>query len=417
MCVLDLVQLGDAVDPQLEGRSGLEVGLVVVAVEDRFVSIGREVAVGIGCERGGDSFAANGELAGVEDVQAAVLDGCDGLVDLFLGAGCAGLAERSELDSVSLIALAPVGVEGLAVHNSVECVLIEDFPDVGRRGQSGGRSNCEHVDVVADAVDGGAGVKRFLAGGRSAGGVSVLADDDAAVGDQSLGSFVFSGDVEPGVGVLDLHGDIGNDALHAKEERGVAGNDFCVRISADIADLDLAVSILVLVFDLAFVDELLQLHTGDDAADVTGFIDAGEGIVEVCKAIRSGGVAGHSDELHVGIFLSGLTAEGLMAVGVGDDDLAALIDAVDAGVIAGLVLADGVFPDDVVLADAQSLGGFLDALDVGVGVAFVFVADQNDADLDVGADSVAGGLSGFVLSRSVGLFRGSGGLFVGGDRA
>ena len=40
-----------------------------------------------------------------------------------------------------------------------------------------------------------------------------------------------------------------------------------------------------------------------------------------------------------------------MAVGVGDDDLAALIDAVDAGVIAGLVLADGVFPDDVAFAD------------------------------------------------------------------
>ena len=58
--------------------------------------------------------------------------------------------------------------------------------------------------------------------------------------------------------------------------------------------------------------------------------------------------------------------------------------------------------------------GFLDALDVGVGVAFVFVADQNDADLDVGADSVASGLSGFFLSRSVGFFRGSGGLFVGG---
>ena len=199
-----------------------------------------------------------------------------------------------------------------------------------------------------------------------------------------------------------------------EEERGVAGNDLCVRISADIADLDLAVSRLVLVFDLAFVDELLQLHAGDNAADVTGFIDAGEGIVEVCKAIRSGGVAGHSDELHVGIFLSGLTAEGLMAVGVGDDDLAALIDAVNAGVIAGLVFADGVFPDDVVLADAQSLGGLLDAENVGVGVAFVFVADENDADLDVGADSVADGLSGFFLSRSVGLFRGSGGLFVVG---
>ena len=55
-----------------------------------------------------------------------------------------------------------------------------------------------------------------------------------------------------------------------------------------------------------------------------------------------------------------------MAVGVGDDDLAALIDAVDAGVIAGLVLADGVFPDDVAFADAQSLGGFLGGIHNGV---------------------------------------------------
>lgn len=131
------------------------------------------------------------------------------------------------------------------------------------------------------------------------------------------------GDVEPGVGVLHLHGDIGNDALQAKEERGVAGNDLCVRISADIADLDLAVSSLVLVFDLAFVDELLQLHAGDNAADVAGLIDAGEGVVEVIKAVGSGGIAGHRDELHIGIFLSCQKAEGLMAVGVGDDDLAA----------------------------------------------------------------------------------------------
>ena len=103
-----------------------------------------------------------------------------------------------------------------------------------------------------------------------------------------------------------------------------------------------------------------------------------------------------------------------MAVGVGDDDLAALVDTVNAGVIAALVFGDGVFPDDVAFADTQSLSRFLDALDMGVGVAFVFVADQNDADLDVGADSVASGLSGFVLGRSVGLFRRLSGLFVVG---
>jgi len=41
-----------------------------------------------------------------------------------------------------------------------------------------------------------------------------------------------------------------------------------------------------------------------NAADVAGLIDAGEGVVEVIKAVGSGGIAGHRDELHIGIFLS-----------------------------------------------------------------------------------------------------------------
>ena len=53
----------------------------------------------------------NGELAGVEDVQAAGLDGCDGLVNLLLGAGSAGLTERGEGNGVGLIALSPVLIE------------------------------------------------------------------------------------------------------------------------------------------------------------------------------------------------------------------------------------------------------------------------------------------------------------------
>ena len=214
MCVLDLVQLGDAVDADLEGRSRLIGRLMVVAISNAFFAVSDPVAVGIDHHGGGhmalgvtfdlallrigqlEVVTGNGELAGVEDVQAAGLDGCDGLVNLLLGAGSAGLTERGEGNGIGLIALAPVLIEGLAVHNSAECVLIEDFPNVGRRGQRSIRSNLEHIDVVADAVDGRAGVEGFLAGGRSAGGVGVLADDDAAVGDQSLGSLVLSGDVE-----------------------------------------------------------------------------------------------------------------------------------------------------------------------------------------------------------------------------
>ena len=130
---------------------------MVVAIGNAFFAVSDPVTVGVN-HHGGSHMAfgvtfdlallrigqlevvtGNGELAGIEDVQAAVLDSCDGLVNLLLGAGSAGLAERSEGNGVSLIALAPVGVEGLAVHDGVERILIEDFPDVGRGGQSGGR--------------------------------------------------------------------------------------------------------------------------------------------------------------------------------------------------------------------------------------------------------------------------------------
>ena len=43
---------------------------MIVAVEDCFVSIGHEVAVGVGCKSRGNGFATNGELAGIKDMQA-----------------------------------------------------------------------------------------------------------------------------------------------------------------------------------------------------------------------------------------------------------------------------------------------------------------------------------------------------------
>jgi len=81
------VQLGDAVDAQGEGRRGLEVGLMVVAVDDGLVGVVDEVAVGIGGEGAGDGSAAHGEGAGIEDVDLAGLQIGDGSVNRFLGAG------------------------------------------------------------------------------------------------------------------------------------------------------------------------------------------------------------------------------------------------------------------------------------------------------------------------------------------
>ena len=110
-----LVQFGDAVDSQLEGRSGLEVGLVVVAVEDCLVGIGHEVAVGIGCKSRGNGFAANGELAGVEDMQAAVFQSNLDLSNLLGGTVSALGAKVGDGNSAILVALAL----GMAVYNRI----------------------------------------------------------------------------------------------------------------------------------------------------------------------------------------------------------------------------------------------------------------------------------------------------------
>lgn len=77
----------------------------------------------------------------------------------------------------------------------------------------------------------------ILYGLGRAGGVCVLADDDAALGDQSVGSFALGNGMIPGVGVLDIHVGIGNDALDAKIEGGVAGNHFVIGIGAYIAHI------------------------------------------------------------------------------------------------------------------------------------------------------------------------------------
>ena len=211
----------------------------------------------------------------------------------------------------------------------------------------------------------------------------MLADDDAATLDEGGGALTLGGLVEPGVGVLNIHVHIGDDGTDAKEEGGVAGDHLSVGVGAHVADLVVAVSIDVLVRDLAFIDELLQLHARDDAADIARFKDVGEGVVEVGETGSLGGVARHGDELDFGMLLSSLLGVGLVAIGVGDNQVAALLDAVDAGVVAVLVLGHVVLPDDVRIGEPERCDSLLHAKNVSVGITFVLIAYEDDADLYV----------------------------------
>ena len=118
-------------------------------------------------------------------------------------------------------------------------------------------------------------------------------------------------------------------------------------------------------------------------------------------------------ELHIRIFLGSLLHEGLMAEGVGKDDLAALVlRQVDRRVIAGVVFADAGHDDDLLVLQTEA---FLDALErrdevVVIGRVFVVQADHADLevvrDLHVGRDSVARqNVSAFALLRRRGSAR------------
>ena len=105
--------------------------------------------------------------------------------------------------------------------------------------------------------------------------------------------------------------------------------------------------------------------------------------MEVCDAGCPGGRTCRVAELNVRIFLGGLHHVGLMTEGVCEDDVAALVGKVDSRIIAGLILGDIRLLDDLVGGEAEGLRHLLDAVHVGFRVAFVLIADIDDADLDL----------------------------------
>jgi hypothetical protein len=80
---------------------------------------------------------------------------------------------------------------------------------------------------------------------------------------------------------------------------------------------------------------------------------------------------------------------GLVTVAVGEDNGTTGFYQVNSGVIALLVLTDGVLPDDLVIGYAESSSSLTDTLDVRIGVTLVLVTDQNNADLEAAITGIA----------------------------
>ena len=222
----------------------------------------------------------------------------------------------------------------------------------------------------------------------------MLADEDAAVGDEVVGALLLGGLIVPGTGEGDVHGHAGADALGAQVEAGVAGDDLGVGEGADIAHLGLGLG------DLAGLYHLIELHARGDAGKVAALVDGGEGVVVVGEALgvslRAGGVA----ELDLGELARGLDHEVLVAEAVGKDYIAAAVGEVGGGVIALLALGDVRAQLVLLLSQAQSLNGSLGGVYEVEVVGGVLVVQEDESDLDL-IERDAGGLRS-VGSRGIG---------------
>ncbi len=210
----------------------------------------------------------------------------------------------------------------------------------------------------------------------------MLGDQDAVAVDQLLCAFLLQSLIVPRTGEGHVHGDGGADGLSAQIEGGVTGNHLSVGESADIAHLGLISG------DLTGLDHLVQLHTGSDTGQITTLIDGGESVVIVGDtggvSQRAGGVA----ELNIGALLSSLQHEGLMAEGVGEDDVAAVIDQVHSGVVALLALGDVGLQDVVSLGQTQVGNSFHSTIDKVLVIGGVLIMQADETNLDSGSSTV-----------------------------
>ena len=270
-----VVERGDAVDNEVEVRRGtvlgfhehavfhdLRVGDVFAVVVD-VCHVRGEVTVLI--HRRVDVLGVclgHGELGAVKYVERARFElGLD-FLDLLRGAFCCCAADVGEGDGTRRKGTRPVGNDLLAVHDAVDHVLEIGLPvDVGGNDEGVGAGR------LGAAVVGDVGNAGRLAGRGSAHGVSVLGDECRAAVDEVVCALALERFIEPAARIGDFHGDgdvrlLFDDGLCVEEEGGVARNDFRIGECADVADLDVAVRVEVIGFELVRLVHLDEFHDG-----------------------------------------------------------------------------------------------------------------------------------------------------------
>ena len=360
------------------------LGFLEDAVCDR-LGIGLIVRIGVDVRHiAGEVLAVHGELGAIKHVERTRLKLRLHLGNLFRGPIRRGAAELRQNDRAGRDRARPVGIDRLAVHDAVDHVLKVRHP-VDARGDDEGFGTV----LCRAAVVGDVGNACRLAGRGRAHGVRVLGNECGAAPDEHIGALALCNFVIPGTGIGDFHGDADlrlllDDGLRAEEEGGVAGDDFRIGIGADIADLDVAVLVVVRL-ELARLVHLDQLHARCDACEVSALVNGRECVVEVCDPFGVRLRAGRVAELHVGILARRLQDEVLMAEGICKDDVAALVDEVARSIIARLILGNARSDEKL---HALVFACFLHRVDKVLVVGRVAVMQCNETDGDAALPAV-----------------------------
>ena len=88
-------------------------------------------------------------------------------------------------------------------------------------------------------------------------------------------------------------------------------------------------------------------------------------------------------ENNIGMFARSADEVAFVTERVCNDEFAALVDEVDCCFVALFIFGNDVFVDDLIIAEVAGFFCGLNALNVCVGVAFVFVADENCTDFEI----------------------------------
>ena len=138
----------------------------------------------------------------------------------------------------------------------------------------------------------------------------------------------------------------------------------------------------------------LSFNARHHAGYIAALEGVGEDIENVGHGLQRRGIAGVGQEHNIRIFCSGSHHVGLVAIAVGNDDLAALLKQGRQRCRSRSHLRDVVLKDRLIFLDTQVGHGAFDSLDMGHVITGVLVMYENNADFQISRGDGLAGLAG-----------------------